>query len=1146
MSIIKPEQLRSGSYSISGSFSGSFHGNGTNVTGVISSSYAQNADLLDGRDSTTYANTGSNIFVGQQVITGSVFVTGSQTINGNLNVSNGIFASGSTSFGSSSLSTHVFTGSLLVTSSHISTVDYIDFNPNITNPGFLTGRVHWTDDTKTLQIDTDVNNFEIEVGHQNVIRVRNTTGGILTKGKIVYINGESGNRPTVVTASWDGDPSSASTLGWVAENINDNQTGYVITNGIIRGINTNIYLPGTQLYLSSSGNYTSTIPISPKHEVRLGKTITQATQGTIYIDVMNGYELGELHDVLITSASNGDLISWNSGSQVWKNTKTLSGSYGISGSLNVTSATGSFSGSFTGNGSGLFSGSFSGSITSNLQEVTDNGSVTTNAITASGIQTNDFHLIGDGTVTGSFTISGSNTFKNIGPAQFTGSVNITGSGILNGSPLVTEAIYNPFTASYYQDSASFDTRILNNSSSIALLSGSYLNSSASFDTRILNNSSSISILSGSYLNSSASFDNRILANSSSIALLSGSFLNTSSSLNIRVTDLENFSSSLDATYATDAQLNAATASLSSSIAYLSGSYLNSSASFNTRILNNSSSIALLSGSYLLDSASFSSRVTTNENSIASLTSKTGSYATTGSNTFIGNQIIDGNITVNGTASVALLYTTYQTSSIIFSSGSTKFGDTLDDTHQFTGSVTITGSDFKWNGDTVLTVTPFNNFTSSYLQDSSSFNSRISNNSSSIAILSGSYLNSSASFDTRILNNSSSISSLSGSYLNSSASFDTRILNNSSSIALLSSSYEAFTDTYNTGSFTGSFTGDGSGLYNISASGIVGLNLSQISSGSVSASISPDSGLQVNTNVTAPSFTGSLFGTASWAENASTASYVVLAQTASYVLNAVSSSYALTASFAQSGNGIFSGSFSGSFVGDGSALTGIVSSKWSGSNPISRDSDVEITGSLRVVGQTTLYTTGSGTLTVQGSGSAQPLFLVTGSVGELLSVTDTDDPNEPLLVVSGSAGQLFVVENSITGSLLQIYNSSSNSVFEINNDAEIIYGVSSSILATKHTTIPTTASYQTIYNINTGSFTGAFVNYTATSASNARAGQLMSVWNSGTASYTETTTMDIGNTSQIAFDIIMTGSVARVAVSASSTTGWQVKTALNIL
>jgi len=39
--------------------------------------------------------------------------------------------------------------------------------------------------------------------------------------------------------------------------------------------------------------------------------------------------------------------------------------------------------------------------------------------------------------------------------------------------------------------------------------------------------------------------------------------------------------------------------------------------------------------------------------------------------------------------------------------------------------------------------------------------------------------------------------------------------------------------------------------------------------------------------------------------------------------ATSASYALTASFAQNGNGIFSGSFSGSYEGDGSQLTGIV-------------------------------------------------------------------------------------------------------------------------------------------------------------------------------------------------------------------------------
>ena len=50
------------------------------------------------------------------------------------------------------------------------------------------------------------------------------------------------------------------------------------------------------------------------------------------------------------------------------------------------------------------------------------------------------------------------------------------------------------------------------------------------------------------------------------------------------------------------------------------------------------------------------------------------------------------------------------------------------------------------------------------------------------------------------------------------------------------------------------------------------------------------------NVTA-GITGSLFGTASWAQNAITASFITTAQTASYVLNAVSSSFATSSSFA---------------------------------------------------------------------------------------------------------------------------------------------------------------------------------------------------------------------------------------------------------
>ena len=58
------------------------------------------------------------------------------------------------------------------------------------------------------------------------------------------------------------------------------------------------------------------------------------------------------------------------------------------------------------------------------------------------------------------------------------------------------------------------------------------------------------------------------------------------------------------------------------------------------------------------------------------------------------------------------------------------------------------------------------------------------------------------------------------------------------------------------STNGVITGSGAGLTDIPASGIVGLNLSQIASGSFSASINQNGGLLVNTSISASIISGS--------------------------------------------------------------------------------------------------------------------------------------------------------------------------------------------------------------------------------------------------------------------------------------------------
>ena len=85
--------------------------------------------------------------------------------------------------------------------------------------------------------------------------------------------------------------------------------------------------------------------------------------------------------------------------------------------------------------------------------------------------------------------------------------------------------------------------------------------------------------------------------------------------------------------------------------------------------------------------------------IYSTTGISGSIDVTGSLETTGDLTVQGNTTINGTLTANEFHTTFTSASIILASGSTRFGDTLDDTHEFTGSVDVTGS-FSLNGYSV--------------------------------------------------------------------------------------------------------------------------------------------------------------------------------------------------------------------------------------------------------------------------------------------------------------------------------------------------------------------------------------------------------------------------------------------------------------
>ena len=69
----------------------------------------------------------------------------------------------------------------------------------------------------------------------------------------------------------------------------------------------------------------------------------------------------------------------------------------------------------------------------------------------------------------------------------------------------------------------------------------------------------------------------------------------------------------------------------------------------------------------------------------------GNISSSGDLTIDGDSTIDGNLTVGGTLTAQEFKTELVSASIIYQSGSTKFGDTSDDIHSFSGSLRVTGS-----------------------------------------------------------------------------------------------------------------------------------------------------------------------------------------------------------------------------------------------------------------------------------------------------------------------------------------------------------------------------------------------------------------------------------------------------------------------
>jgi len=187
------------------------------------------------------------------------------------------------------------------------------------------GQVAYNSNNGALEYGTS-GGFPIELGKMTTLprRVKNTTGATITKGTVVYISGVQGNDPLISKAIATSDATSAFTIGVTGEDISDNGKGHVVTFGLVTGLNLSSYTAGDTVYLSGTvaGEFTATKSLAPLHYVRVGIVTKATASGELFVTVLNGFELEELHDVSIIGAGDKDIISYETSTGLWKN-KTI-------------------------------------------------------------------------------------------------------------------------------------------------------------------------------------------------------------------------------------------------------------------------------------------------------------------------------------------------------------------------------------------------------------------------------------------------------------------------------------------------------------------------------------------------------------------------------------------------------------------------------------------------------------------------------------------------------------------------------------------------------------------------------------------------------------------------------------------------------
>jgi hypothetical protein len=214
----------------------------------------------------------------------------------------------------------IFNGGITATT--ISATTYSNY-PNDLPTGGTAGQIL----AKIDSVNYNVEWIENYANYTSTLKHEVKAGEAINKGQAVYVSSADGTNMIVSKASNVSEATSSKTMGLLAQNLANNDKGFLITEGLLSGLNTSSAgAAGDPVWLGTNGNLIYGLtnkPYAPAHLVFIGiVTRKNNINGEIFVKVQNGFELKEIHDVdlITTTPINGHILGFDG--TLWVN-KTI-------------------------------------------------------------------------------------------------------------------------------------------------------------------------------------------------------------------------------------------------------------------------------------------------------------------------------------------------------------------------------------------------------------------------------------------------------------------------------------------------------------------------------------------------------------------------------------------------------------------------------------------------------------------------------------------------------------------------------------------------------------------------------------------------------------------------------------------------------